>query len=357
MANFAGVFSAGEVQVDPSYRSALVSAHSGARFTPIMANTAGADPWGTRGGTAIVVVEPHVAKTGIQQPMYGGLIFEKILVIPRKKPLGFVLSPQVFPTEVWSTFSGVSHALTAITITGAGDMEIANPFTLPKVFWPGQSEIFTTLVPAEGSATINTTAVFAFDGISGTDLLVTGSRLAVFAVEIDWEGNFTERVAYKTTVLRGHSDSEQRIQTRSIPRRGATYRVTTLTARETSALQALIWTRKSRLFGVPWWCDVQPLTAAALAGDGMIDVNTVNRTFENGGLVMLWRDQFTYEVVTIDVVSPGSLTLSSTLGHDWPQLGTWVMPVRRGRLLNKAEISSPIRFAASMDLVFSCEVI
>jgi hypothetical protein len=305
-----------------------------------------------------VDVEPHAQRSGSYTAGFGGQLFEKVLVFPRKKSLGFVLSDTQFNVEVWNAYRNVAHILTALDITGAGDLSIDLAHALPLTFWPYESFTFLADIPQDGAAAIANLAVFTFEDIDdGTDLSVDGSRLAVLTAELDWGSGFGEQLTYKTAIIRAHSDMEQRVQLRTQPRPGATFRVVTLTARDTAQLTALIYGRKASVYGVPMWQDAQPLLGSISEGALVIAVNTTDRGFVSGGLVMVWAGQHLFEALTIDSTTSGTITLRTGATKSWPVQGTRIVPLFRGRLLDAAEMTLPGGALAQIDLAFSGEVV
>src|SRR5579871_3387172 len=79
----------------------------------------------------------HRDVSGIVRDFFGSELFEKIIVIPRVKALGLVLSATQFSVEVWNTFHGTQQTLTAINITGTGGLVLTDPFGEPLVYSDG----------------------------------------------------------------------------------------------------------------------------------------------------------------------------------------------------------------------------
>lgn len=177
----------------------------------------------------------------------------------------------------------------------------------------------------------------------------------VFAAAPDWSEPVRERPSYLTDILRSHSDSEQRIQLRERPRTLVSYRVLT-EGRESAALAAQIWNQQGKLLGVPFWPDAQPLLVSAAATDTEIEVETTYRRFAEGELVLLWRDQFTFEYAEIVTVNPTSVVLAEGLTGNWDADGrTWVVPLLQGRLRDSISLGSPASKVAELAVTFDCE--
>ena len=254
----------------------------------------------------------HQDRAGDRHELFGGQLFEKIIVIPRSKALGFVLSATQFSIEVWNAFRDAQQNLTAIAINGAGGLTLANPYGLPLVFSALGSRTYQATVPNAGPAQINQDLVFTFaSAIGGADVLVTGSRITVFSIAPEWGEGVSESIEYLTDVLKSYSDNEQRRALRQLARRALRFRALTLNARDAAGMESLVWGWQNQPFGVPWWPDAQPLLSDIAAGVFVIPVDTADRQFVAGGLVCIWVDEYTYEALSIASVAAHSVTVTS----------------------------------------------
>jgi hypothetical protein len=299
------------------------------------------------------VPEPVISVTprdfaGQRVEIFGGQLFEKIIVIPRSKALGFVLSAAEFSVEVWNAFRNTEQKLTAITINGSGGLTLANPYGLPLDYGALGSRIYQASVPIAGPAQINQDLVFTFlSGAPGADTLVTGSRITLFSIAPEWGEGMSESIEYLTDVLKAYSDNEQRRALRQLPRRALRYRALTLNARDAAGMESLVWGWQNQPYGVPWWPDAQPLLSDIAAGVFVIPVDTADRQFVAGGLVCVWVDEYTNEALTIVSVAPHAVTVSSPTQFAWKGgPGTRVLPVFLCRLPNSVEIQ---RYSSAID--------
>ncbi len=274
------------------------------------------------------------------------------------KAVGFVLSATQFPVEVWNTFHDAAESLTAITITGTGGITITNPYSLPKSIGPKDSIILQALIPSSGDVNISLDVLFVFSGISGTDMAVTGSRILVFSVAPDWQEGIEETISSLTDVLHSYDDTEQRRGLRSTPRRGLKFRALTLEAREAAGMESLVWGWQHQPYGVPFWQDAQPLEADVAAGAFTIQVNTVDRLFAVGGIAVIWKDEFTFEALTVAGVTADSITFAAPIQFSWTAgYGAKVVPIFLGRLSNAIELTRLACFADQVDVEFQGEAL
>jgi hypothetical protein len=295
-----------------------------------------------------VISVVHQDLAGDRHELFGGQLFEKIIVTPRSKTLGFVLSAAQFSVEVWNTSRDAQQNLTAIVINGSGGLAVANPYGLPLIYFPLGSHIYQAVVPIAGPAQINQDLVFTFaSAIGGADVLVTGSRITVFSIAPEWGEGISESIEYLTDVLKSYSDNEQRRALRQLARRALRFRSLTLNARDAAGMESLVWGWQNQPFGVPWWPDAQPLLSDIAAGVFVIPVDTADRQFAAGGLVCVWVDEYTYEALSIVTVAAHAVTVSSPTQFAWSGgPGTRVLPVFLCRLPSSVDIQ---RFSSEID--------
>jgi hypothetical protein len=314
---------------------------------------------GPSGGGSNYIGNIYIWKVGLSGnswPMFDGVLFERIVTMPRSKALGFVLSDQTFTVEVWNAHTQQFRTMTGITVAGGGGTTVANPSGTPLLFGPDQSVTFTVSVPAVGVAALRDIVTWVFTGELGADLLVTGSRLTPFSIDIDWKQGFTELTAYKTAILKSWSDMEQRIQQRTVPRPHATFSIATMGAQESAYLDALLWSWQHRIFGVPWWPDAATLAADLSIGATSVTVSTTNKAYTAGGLLMLWKDYKTWEVMAITTLSSSSVSFASPTQQLW-KAGTILVPLNSGRLANAQTLNRTTNFLTSGEVSFECEVV
>lgn len=296
----------------------------------------------------------HTNAAGERVEVFGGQLFEKIIVIPRVKALGFVLSATQFAVEVWNAFRDKDQTLTSIAISGVGGLTLTDPYGIPLIFGALNSFIYQATVPGFGAAQIDQTVVFAFaSGVTGADLHIIGSRITLFSVAPDWNEGMEETFEFLTDVLRAYSDNEQRRALRQLPRRAMRYRALTLNARDAAGMESLIWGWQNQPYGVPWWPDAQPLLADIGIGSFAIPVDTADRQFAAGGLVAIWKDEYTFEALSILTVAAHSVTISSPTQFAWKAgPGTRIIPILLCRLPSSVSVSRHSSEIDQVDLDF-----
>jgi len=118
-------------------------------------------------------------------------------------------------------------------------------------------------------------------------------------------------------------------------------------------LDALLHGGQATQILVPYWPHGSYLNAPASAGSNVVlSVDTSDRDFVNGGQALLWRDEATYEVVTIEAKTGSSLT--ADLAISWPK-GTFVLPLRAARLSADTDVRRLGARANEATLAFTFE--
>src|SRR5260370_25828911 len=132
MANFAGQMNLFPGQLDPANRSRSVTA--GAFAATLVLSLATSATAATRGVPQPSVSVAHRSISGQRVQTFGGQLFEKVIVIPRVKALGFVLTATQFAVAVWNTFRDSNHTLQSIPTTCSGWLSRAHPYVEPHIF-------------------------------------------------------------------------------------------------------------------------------------------------------------------------------------------------------------------------------
>jgi len=104
---------------------------------------------------------------------------------------------------------------------------------------------------------------------------------------------------------------------------------------ETNWLRRNLSKSKHKIWGIPMWHDLAPLSAIAANGQFKIPVTeTANRHFYTGrNAILIDKTDFTtYEVIKVSGVSGTTIAASSLLSNSWAKDTTYFMPVYDNRL-------------------------
>ncbi len=349
-----GVLSIGEINLQHSGLSADLSENTSPPAPGVNLD-------GFRHGAgAMTLVIPAIIgpdKFGVFLGMFDALLFDRIIVIPRSKDFGFMFSDQQFTLEVWNAFHTRAKTLNGIAVSGGEGVVINDPYGVPVHYAGSQSRTYTVTVYGSGAAEVNNAITFNLAGIIGADCKLTGTRLAIFSLYPNWDEGLIERYGYLTDVLAAYDDTEQRIQLRNEPIRGLAYKVNTTEARENALLEALLWGWQHRVYGVPWWMDIVRLTQAITAGNTTVYCTTTDRDFTAGGLVLIWKDAHAWEAFVIESVNGGQITITAPAQNSYAIAGTWVIPLRKGRLESTQAIKHLSNAFSELEVDFSMEAV
>lgn len=275
------------------------------------------------------------AISGAVTPSYFDDYYNRIHVTPTSLDLGNLLTVQTRDVDVWNSYVDSITLDTAQVPSGQGVL-VSSPVPVPTTYAPLQQITYTVTVGLSGPPTIDTAFTLSFGGVTVT-MPITGNRVVVFPFSPDWANNVFETLQYKTSISRSRNKTEQRMALRKRPRRIYQYNATILDAQEAAQFDQLVFGWDGRYFALPMWPERAYLNAEALAGATTISVDTTNRTFVAGGLIVLFKDTRTFEAAEIAGVSGSTITLVRGLQSAW-QINTYVYPT--GLALIDAEFTA-----------------
>lgn len=152
----------------------------------------------------------------------------------------------------------------------------------------------------------------------------------VWSIRPNWREGVLERLEWLTDVLSSSIGVEQRRALRVSPRRYMEITVNP-TNNERSFLDLVLHKMGSDKWLCPLWWDQAKLSADISTGEARVDFDNTYREFLTGGTALLYKDAFTWEVISIGGQDDGGLDLDVVLDSDWPK-GTKIFPLRLARL-------------------------
>lgn len=153
----------------------------------------------------------------------------------------------------------------------------------------------------------------------------------VWTIRPNWREGVMERLEWLTDVLAAASSgAEQRRALRLSPRRYVEITVHP-TRQERSFLDLMLHRNGSEEWLFPLWFDVAKLSEPATATGTRVDFDTTFREHGMGEYALLFKDAFTWEVISVAGYDDDGLDLADPLDATWPT-GTIVYPLRRARL-------------------------
>jgi len=279
--------------------------------------------------------EPANSKAGLIGDMFGFADwYDRIHVSPLAIDVGSVVSLQETVITVWNAYV-TSKTLQSILASNAEGISLIQPGTPPLVYPPLKQNFYTVRVSTDGPATIDAAYAFNFQDSETLITTIVGSRITPWLWRPDWANPMLERLEWLTDTKTAYDGTEQRIQLREYPRRAFEFSIL-VSGRARRLLDSAIYGWGAREWALPVWPDGTLLESSLSVGATSIPVDTANRDYHTGGLVMLLSENdLTYEVAEIDTVSASSISLARPLTLAWPAGDTIVYPVRAARLKSR----------------------
>jgi hypothetical protein len=169
----------------------------------------------------------------------------------------------------------------------------------------------------------------------------------------NWANGITERLTWLTDVLNDETGTEQRRTVREFPRRS--FEASFLRTREQRArLDNFMVGVGRKPFLVPLWHEQFRVMVDFSLDDTVTITDPVEREFRPGTLVLMCgRDPNVYEVIEIESLDTGTgvLTFATTLTLEW-KAGTRMIPLRKARVLDSAELNSPTDAVSTIQVRF-----
>lgn len=164
------------------------------------------------------------------------------------------------------------------------------------------------------------------------DLLLSGSRVAVILQE--FERPLIEVMAFATNILDVTDGHEQRIGIRKQPREEWRTKFR-LDSTERQRLSALIFDWQHQNFGLPLWHERVKLSTSAAAVSTTFQITGgALQDFRVDGLAMIFKDEFTFDVLEIQSITDTLLTTKAASQFAYDQ-GNFVLPMRSVRVTKK----------------------
>lgn len=280
--------------------------------------------------------------------------YYRVHVAPARLDLGNILNAQTVTIAVFNGFF-VAEGLNGVSGQNTSGLQLNDPIgSYPYSMSPLEEIEYEVEISTSGGTNLNALYSFDFESLD-IDVPITGSRVVVFPYAINWKKGFTEQYTWNTTVLRARDGVEQRFGLDSSPRKSLAYDTLAVGGSDAAMLRATLMGWHERFFALPVWADISLLTSAISAGATSIPVDTTDRNFFVGGIILLRRDDRRFETGEITSVNPGSIELAREIQFDWPA-GSAAFPVNLGHLPSSAKLSSQTDSMISGRVNFSADI-
>jgi hypothetical protein len=146
----------------------------------------------------------------------------------------------------------------------------------------------------------------------------------------------TERLLWRTEIMKGTDGTEQRVAMRPAPRQVLSFKVHLKDEDDQARFDTLVFQWQKRTWGVPVWSDWVLHTATIDVDDTVITMDTTNADFRDGDTAIIWQSKTSYEAVSIETVAAGSLTLALPVRNQWVG-DKWIMPIRTANMISPVQ--------------------
>lgn len=159
----------------------------------------------------------------------------------------------------------------------------------------------------------------------------------LWTIPPDWTNGVTENLEWLTNIMQSQAGAEQRQARRLSPRRTVEYDFL-CEGRYRTLFDLMTVNGGSAEWLLPLWWDGAGMTAAFNAGSPAIAIPTTNTEFANATQVLIYKNAFVWELMTIAAMSATTLSFLEVTSRSWPK-GSRVYPVRPATLTDQPSIS------------------
>lgn len=311
-----------------------------------------------RGFTTLNLPDPkqRQAKIGHYNASHFDDYWLRIHHVPTSIDVGNLLSQQTRKLSIWNSFL-VDVEVQGIDVSGFDGIRLAPPALhpgTPYVLEPNEETTYEVVVDLSGPPLINGQIIFHTN--HGDILIeVKGSRVVLFPFSPNWASQPTETLSARSSAIRSYGGNDQTVSTRNKVRRAFSYPYS-VHGLNAQLFSNLIAGWQFRLYGLPIWPESSYSTADTLEADVVIQVSTLYRSFQVGGLVMICngKDPNHFEVREIESLNDTSITVTVPLDLSWRQ-GSKVLPVLLAQMDEQVSGTRLTGSAILAQIGFECE--
>lgn len=275
-------------------------------------------------------MQPIVPPSPAPTPVYGGAQtyttfndwYYRIHIIPTSISLGNLSGDTTRDVLVWNA-NFVSKPLQAFSLLNGDGITVDEPISPPATIGPLRSLNYVINVSSSGPSIIDAVLTWTIDGRDYV-VPITGRRSVLFPFRPNWGDRLTETLSWTTTVTTAWSGKEQRQSIARYPRRRIDYN---FHAKGEGArlLDSLLFGWMGRYYSLPIWHEESRLAVPAPASTTALVVDTTRMSIAVGSTVVVYRDEFSYEVGEVSNFGPQFIQLKGVLNRAWPA-GSKVIP-------------------------------
>ena len=259
---------------------------------------------------------PVQISAGVRAPHYSDDLLYRIHVTPSGFQLGNVAGTITRTIAVWNAlFRDVT--LLSVGAIGTDGMTLTGHAAPPLTFGALQDRDYTVTISPAGPPAINASYTWTFS--EGSVRLVTfiGNRAIAWTWAPNWEQGITERLEWRTEVLRSHNAREQRRRLRRGARRIMELSLL-LQGAERQQFEMALFGWGARSWALPIWWDGQAISAPLSIGSTSIAASTTDREFSAGSLALITTGSTRSEIVEVQSLTGSLITLARPTVETWP---------------------------------------
>ena len=256
-----------------------------------------------------------------------GMFYRRLITSGTNLSLGFVTSDKLIDFKIFNAYFDYKK-LQRIELENLSGINVySENNSTDIVIAPLRTSILKINVSSKGSAKIDGLMRLIFEGVPPIEIHVTGSRVLLWNIPPNWNSPMRETYAYRTDVITSYNKKEQRRSLITQPRRSMGFDVAIQNELLMSLRNTLYgWHNKTYL--MPLWWQGFSLAENAAAGVSTVNVSSLQGidSLQEFTQLVIWRNPFDTELVTIRSISGNTITLLTPLENDYGK-NTQIYPV------------------------------
>lgn len=287
------------------------------------------------------VVKPAVTYNdkGIRVATHQHNFYYRLLVEPNNLALGLLTTATSQTINVWNGYDTNASIIRVESINLSGfNLQPADGTPLPYVI-PVHKTVKLALT-STGDVAPTTDGEFRIHFSNGDVLVVrvSATSLVLLNYRPNWVEGYKEGYHWLTDITTSWNGTEQRRRLRGRPRYDAEYDIDIWGADARTLANALVnW--QNRVFAAPNWLQMTPITAEAIVGATVLQVDTKDRGFVSGEYLYIESLDGGFETVGVDTITPTAITIKTQLSRGF-SIGDRVYPVITGNVNDSIDIEN-----------------
>jgi hypothetical protein len=249
----------------------------------------------------------------------------------------FHLTPSIMnlrvASDVYTSFTIWNAFFSPATANDVG-MDFPDEFSIlwssgepPFTIWTLTIKTISLHIPVDGLPQFASNIVFDFGSKGTATFSLSITRLSTFSYGPPL-APMRETLEWKTDIMTGADKSdEQRMSIRTVPRQGFQFSIYCPDEPSLGRLKVNLHNWLKRMWAVPVWMEWELHTGTISAGATTITVDTTDADFRDDSLGLIYQDEDNWEILIIETVAAGSLTLGDEISQEY--IGDkLIMPLR-----------------------------